>query len=85
MGRRSTRGGRSSSVPEKRISLRQQPIDASESPDEETKKQKDNTDIYEQMDTGGENEEPILSTRSIGRKRKSTTPVASATTKRTYA
>ncbi len=83
-GRRSTRGGRSSSAPQKRISLRQQPIDASESPDEETKKQKDTIDIYEQMDTGGENEEPNLSTRSIGRKRKSTTPVASASTKRRF-
>ncbi len=84
-GRRSSRGGRSSSAPQKRISLRQQPIDASESPDEKTKKQKDNIDIYEQMDTGGENEEPNLSTRSIGRKRKSTTPVASTTTKRRFA
>ena len=83
-GRRSTRGGRSSSAPQKRISLRQQPIDASQSPDENTKKQKDNTDIYEQMDTGGENEEPILPTRTLERKRKSTTPVASTTTKRTY-
>lgn len=36
------------------------------------------------MDTGGENEEPNLSTRTIGRKRKSTTPVATTTTKRTY-
>jgi hypothetical protein len=83
-GRRSTRGGRSSSAPQKRISLRQQPIDASESPDEKTKKQKDNPDIYEQMDTGGENEEPILSTKTVGQKRKSTTPVASATTKRRF-
>ena len=83
-GRRSTRGGRSSSAPQKRISLRQQPIDASESPEENTKKQKDTIDIYEQMDTGGENEEPNLSTRSIGRKRKSATPVASASTKRRF-
>jgi hypothetical protein len=83
-GRRSTRGGRSSSAPQKRISLRQQPIDASESPDEKTKKQKGSTDIYEQMDTGGENEEPNLSTKTLGRKRKSTTPVASATTKRRF-
>ncbi|CAF2021315.1 unnamed protein product [Rotaria magnacalcarata] len=82
-GRKSTRGGRGSSASQKRISLRQQPIDASESPDEKTKKQKDNTDVYEQMDTGGENEEPTLSTRSIGRKRKSTTPVAATTAKRT--
>lgn len=84
VGRRSTRGGRSSSAPQKRISLRQQPIDASESPDEKNKKQKDNTDVYEQMDTGGENEEPLLSTRTIGQKRKSTTPVTSATTKRRF-
>lgn len=84
VGRRSARGGRSSSAPQKRISLRQQPIDASESPDEKNQKQKDNTDIYEQMDTGGENEEPFLSTRTIGQKRKSTTPVASSTTKRRF-
>jgi hypothetical protein len=83
-GRRATRGGRSSSAPQKRISLRQQPIDATESPEEKSKKQKENTDIYEQMDTGGENEEPILSTKTVGRKRKSTTPVASATTKRRF-
>ncbi|CAF3601293.1 unnamed protein product [Rotaria socialis] len=82
-GRKSTRGGRASSASQKRISLRQQPIDVSESPNEKTKKQKDNTDVYEQMDTGGENEEPNLSTRSIGRKRKSTTPVATTTAKRT--
>ncbi|CAF1322742.1 unnamed protein product [Adineta ricciae] len=85
-GRRSTRGGRSSSAPQKRISLRQQPIDASESPDEKSAKTKETTDVYDQMDTGGENEEPDLSTRSIGRKRKSLTPVtstASNTTKRT--
>ncbi len=36
------------------------------------------------MDAGGENEEPILSTKTVGRKRKSTTPVASATTKRRF-
>ncbi|CAF5140390.1 unnamed protein product, partial [Rotaria sp. Silwood1] len=30
-----------------------------------------------------ENEEPTLSTKTVGRKRKSTTPVASTTTKRT--
>ncbi|CAF0728236.1 unnamed protein product [Adineta steineri] len=84
-GRRSTRGGRSSSAPQKRISLRQQPIDTAESPEDETKKQKDNADVYDQMDTGGENEEPVLTTKTVGRKRKSTTPVASspATTKRT--
>ncbi|CAF4201346.1 unnamed protein product, partial [Rotaria sp. Silwood2] len=35
------------------------------------------------MDTGGENEEPTLLTKTAGRKRKSTTPVASTTTKRT--
>ncbi|UJR33850.1 hypothetical protein I4U23_021272 [Adineta vaga] len=85
-GRRSTRGGRSSSAPQKRISLRQQPIDASASSDEKSTKTKDTVDVYDQMDTGGENEEPNLSTRSIGRKRKSTTPVSSTTpvtTKRT--
>ncbi|CAF1201403.1 unnamed protein product [Adineta ricciae] len=85
-GRRSTRGGRSSSAPQKRISLRQQPIDASQSPDEKSAKTKETTDVYDQMDTGGENEEPDLSTRPIGRKRKSLTPVtsaASSTTKRT--
>ena len=84
-GRRSTRGGRSSSAPQKRISLRQQPIDATESPEEKTQTPKNNVDVYEQMDTGGENEEPSLSTRSIGRKRKSATPVASTTTKRRFA
>lgn len=81
--RRSNRGGssaRSSSTPQKRISLRQQPIDASESPNEKDSLQKDNTDVYDQMETGGENEEPDLSRRSIGRKRKSTTPVATTTT-----
>jgi hypothetical protein len=81
--RKSSRGGRTSSIPQKRISLRQQPIDASESPDEEIKKPKDHTDVYDQMDTGGENEEPILSTKTVGRKRKSTTPAASSLTKRT--
>lgn len=84
-GRRSTRGGRSLTTTQKRISLRQQPIDASESPEQKTKKQKTNTDIYEHMDTGGENEEPSVSPKTVGRKRKSTTPVSSATTKRTYA
>jgi hypothetical protein len=84
-GRRSVRGGRSSSAPQKRISLRQQPIDAAISPDEKVNKEKDSADVYEQMDTGGENEEPNLSTRSIGRKRKSMTPVATETMKRTYA
>lgn len=83
-GRRSTRGGRSSSAPQKRISLRQQPIDATESPEEKSQNQKTDTDVYEQMDTGGENEEPNVSTRSLGRKRKSTTPVASTTTKRGF-
>jgi len=86
-GRRSNRASgttaRSSSTPSKRISLRQQPIDAAESPKEKDSIEKVNADVYEQMDMGGENEQPDLSRRSIGRKRKSTTPVASTTTKRT--
>ena len=85
--RKSSRGGsRASTTPQKRISLRQQPIDASESPDEKTKKPKDQHDVYEQMDTGGENEEPIhteTNSSTTSRKRKSTTPVALTTTKRT--
>ena len=81
-GRRSARGGRTSSTSQKRISLRQQPIDVSDSSVEKTKKPK--VDVYEQMDTGGENEEPSLSAKKGGRKRKSTTPTTSTTTKRTY-
>lgn len=84
--RKSTRGGRATATPQKRISLRQQPIDASASPEEKSAKSKDQVDVYEDMDTGGENEEPDLSTSrtAAGRKRKSTTPVATAsTTKRT--
>jgi hypothetical protein len=84
--RKSSRTARGSSTPQKRISLRQQPIDASESPDDKSRTHKDQNDVYEQMDTGGENEEPTLtnSNANMGRKRKSTTPVAPViTTKRT--
>ena len=84
--RKPSRGGRGSATPQKRISLRQQPIDASASPDAKSAKAKDQVDVYEDMDTGGENEEPDLSTSrtAAGRKRKSTTPVAAAaSTKRT--
>ncbi|CAF0802390.1 unnamed protein product [Adineta steineri] len=73
-GRKSNRG-RASASPQKRISLRQQPIDASENSEE-----KDKTDIYEQMDTVVENQEPTPKTG--GRKRKSTTPVSAVATKR---
>lgn len=62
---RKSNRGRPSASPTKRISLRQQPIDASVNT-----KQKDNTDVYEDIDA-------IVETpKSLGRKRKSTTPVS---------
>jgi hypothetical protein len=74
---RKSNRGRPSASPEKRISLRQQPIDASENLE-----QKDITDVYEQMDTVTENKEPTPKT--AGRKRKSTTPVSTVDTKRRF-
>lgn len=83
--KRSSRGGRASATPQKRISLRQQPVESSESPEEKETKQRTQSETNEDMDTGGENEEPNVQTtgRASTRKRKSTTPVVSATTKRT--
>lgn len=87
--RKSSRGAggsaRSSNTPQKRISLRQQAAETSDSPDETNKKSKDPTEVHEDMETGGENEAPVTTEEtSTGRKRKSTTPVASASaTKRT--
>ena len=83
--RKSTRSGRGSTTPQKRISLRQTPAETSESPDTKSGKHKGPTDPYEDMDTGGENEEPMIGLReaSIGRKRKSMTPVSSVASKRT--
>ncbi len=75
-GRKSNRG-RPSASPQKRISLRQQPIDASGSSE-----QKDNTDVYEDIDAVAENKEPTP--KSASRKRKSTTPVSTTATKRKY-
>ena len=86
VARKSSRSGRGSATPQKRISVRQQPIDASESPEEDNnKKQKSHHDVYDQMDMGGENEEPDLSimNKAADRKRKSVTTTPSATTKRT--
>jgi hypothetical protein len=68
-GRKSNRG-RPSASPEKRISLRQQPIDASENSE-----QKDNANVYEEIDT-------IPTPKTADRKRKSTTPISAVTTKR---
>jgi len=73
-GRKSNRG-RPSASPQKRISLRQQPIDASENSE-----QKDDANVYEQIDTVVENKEPTPKT--AGRKRKSTTPISTDTIKR---
>jgi hypothetical protein len=73
-GRKSNRG-RPSASPQKRISLRQEPIDATEN-----SKQKDTTNVYEEIDAVAENKEPTPKT--AGRKRKSTTPVSTVTTKR---
>ncbi len=75
-GRKSNRG-RPSASPQKRISLRQQPIDASENSE-----QKDDANVYEQIDTVVENKEPTPKT--AGRKRKSTTPISTDTTKRKW-
>ncbi len=73
---RKSNRARSSASPQKRITLRQQPIDASESTE-----QKDNANVYEQIDTPVENQESTPKT--AGRKRKSTTPVSAVVTKRT--
>ncbi len=75
-GRKSNRG-RPSASPQKRISLRQQPIDASES-----LAQNDKTDIYDKIDTVAEKKEPTP--QAAGRKRKSTTPVSAVATKKKY-
>ena len=75
-GRKSNRG-RPSASPSKRISLRQQPIDALGSSE-----QKGNTDVYEDIDAVAENKEATPKTG--GRKRKSTTPVSTAAAKRRY-
>ena len=68
---RKSNRGRSSASPTKRISLRQQPIDASANT-----KQKDNTDVYEDIDA------VVETPKSVGRKRKSTTPVSAVTSKK---
>ncbi|CAF1392442.1 unnamed protein product [Rotaria sordida] len=73
-GRKSNRG-RSSTASQKRINLRQQPIDVAESSEP-----KDTKNVYEQIDTITENKEPISKTSP--RKRKSTTPVIAVATKR---
>ncbi|CAF1294111.1 unnamed protein product [Rotaria sordida] len=73
-GRKSNRG-RSSTASQKRINLRQQPIDVAESSEP-----KDTKNVYEQIDTVTENKEPISKTSP--RKRKSTTPVIAVATKR---
>ncbi|CAF4679914.1 unnamed protein product, partial [Rotaria sp. Silwood2] len=73
-GRKSNRG-RSSTISQKRINLRQQPIDVSESSEK-----KDTKNIYEEIDTITENKEST--TKTSGRKRKSTTPVTTISTKR---
>ena len=86
--RKSSRGGsgRTSSTSQKRISVRQQAAETNGSPEENTKKSKDQTDADADMDTGGENEEPVTTetstTSAAGRKRKSATPAASTTNKR---
>lgn len=86
--RKSSRGGsgRTSSTSQKRISVRQQAAETNGSPDETTKKTKDQTDADEDMDTGGENEEPVTTetstTSAVERKRSSATPIASTTNKR---
>ena len=68
---RKSNRGRSSTSPKKQISLRQQPIDASENIQE-----KDNTNIYEEIDAVVEKKEPA------GRKRKSTISTSPVTNKR---
>lgn len=87
--RKSSRGaaaatGRTSSTSQKRISVRQQATETNGNLDETTKKPKDQIDVDEDMETGGENEEPVINettrTSTVGRKRKSATPVASTTT-----
>ncbi|CAF1197828.1 unnamed protein product [Adineta ricciae] len=75
---RPSKRGRASASPQKRVSLRQQPIDAID-----TGKQETETDVYEQMDTTAETKEPTP--KAGGRKRKSTTPVAAVASKRSRA
>jgi hypothetical protein len=67
---RKTNRGRPSSSPEKKISLRQQPIDASDNIQ--------HANVYEDMDTVTETKE------SAGRKRKSITPVSTVNTKKRF-
>lgn len=74
---RKSNRGRPSASPQKRVSLRQEPIDASANSE-----QKDNTNVYEQIDVAVENKEPTPKT--AGRKRKTEISVSPATTKRKY-
>jgi len=72
-----TATGRTSSTSQKRISVRQQAAETNGNLDETTKKAKDQIDVDEDMETGGENEEPVTHettrTSTVGRKRQSTT------------
>lgn len=67
--RKSTAKERTSKSPEKRVSLRQQPIESSKTPTKEEK-----VDVYDQIDTV-----PEINTSTNTRKRKSvTTPVTTS-------